>query len=156
MSHTDDQRRMIAHMESMKKLKSGAMSKFLYHGIEHFLLEHGTWYEPHPFDEERYERGIPKSCFRNALMLSVTEGLRYVEGLAVSKKLLSVMFPVHHAWNLDEQGRVIDSTWPDAGALYYGVEFSIRHAEKSLSSAGTVLDDYQHGHPLFRKPWRGR
>jgi hypothetical protein len=38
----------------------------------------------------------------------------------------NTLFPVHHAWCVDELNRVIDSTWTD-GAAYLGV-----HLHKSF------------------------
>jgi hypothetical protein len=44
---------------------------------------------------------------------------RYVEGYAHHR--LGVI--LEHAWAVDEQGRVIETTWPDAGTTYFGVAF---------------------------------
>jgi hypothetical protein len=151
---TEDQQQLLAFMEKMKTLKTPCMAanEFLYKGIEHFLLEHGRWYTPEPWTG-KYMLGAPKQCFGNALILGATASIRYVEGLATIPEL---PFPVHHAWNLDQRGVLVDNTWCNTGVLYLGVEFSLGRADDAIwNGDSNVLDDYQRGHPIFRQPWTG-
>lgn len=69
-----------------------------------------------------YPKGMRKRlrgrwCFDNASRTSATYGLQYAEGFALSQ--MGVW--IHHAWNLDEHGSVLDRTWEERGTRYYGV-----------------------------------
>jgi hypothetical protein len=152
---TESQQELIAYMENMKALKltmNGFAQQFHYVGMEHFLLEHGRWYDAPAWGGE-YPQGAPKQCFGNAMILGVMSNLRYVEGLALPGV---VPFPIHHAWNLDEQGALVDNTWLNTGGVYFGVEFSLGRADDAIwNGDSSVLDDYMRGHPLYREPWLG-
>jgi len=152
---TGMQERMIAHMQGMKALRETMKisDQFVYKGIEHFLLEHGRWYEVTPW-RGKYKQGAPKNCFANAMLLGAQKGLRYVEGLAFAD--IKIELPIHHGWNIDEHDNVIDNTWLNTGLVYFGVEFSVGRADDAIwNGDSTVLDDYRRRHPLFREPWRG-
>jgi len=152
---TQMQRNLIAHMEAFKSLKAkmNVADQFVYKGMEHFLLEHGVWYEVQPW-QNKYRQGAPKNCFANAMLLGAEKGLRYVEGLAIAD--ISIELPIHHGWNIDKHGNVIDNTWLNSGLVYFGVEFSIGRADDALwNGDSTVLDDYRRRHPLYRQPWLG-
>jgi hypothetical protein len=150
---TELQQELIRYLEMMKamRLQMGGGDDYTYKGMEHFLLEHGQWYEPRPWTGE-YRQGAPKLCFANAMMLGDSDNLRYVEGVAVS----TVAFPIYHAWNLDAAGELVDSTWLNRGVLYFGVEFSVGRADDAIwNGNASVLDDFNRRHPLFREPWPG-
>jgi hypothetical protein len=151
---TEVQQQVIDYLEQWKAMKStmSIASEFHYKGMEHFLLDNGQWYEPQPW-AHTVPTGAPKQCFGNAMILGAWKGLRYVEGIAVAER---VPFPVHHAWNLDAEGRLIDNTWLNLGAAYFGVEFSLGRADDAIwNGDSSVLDDYLRGHPLYRTPWTG-
>lgn len=62
------------------------------------------------------ELGTPKECFKNAAELTRKDkSLAYVEGYAYKSGM-----PVHHAWNVNHEGKVIDNTW-QCGRLYIGL-----------------------------------
>jgi hypothetical protein len=123
-----------------------------YAGIGDFLLQHGVWYNPSPYADAVYPQGAPKMCFGNSIILAATRGLRYVEGYASAPVGLSV----HHAWNMDANGLLVDSTWMNTGLAYFGVEFSVERADDATwNGDGCVLNDHLRKHPLFRKPWKG-
>lgn len=63
--------------------------------------------------------GPKRQCYQNAGTLAIENvGLTYVEGYAQPPGLP----PVHHAWCLDTQGRVIDNTFTDPeDSQYFGV-----------------------------------
>ena len=66
-----------------------------------------------------YLPGLPNNCFSNTLHLCIADpSLTYVEGYA------GAIIPIHHAWALDAEGRVIDTTWDDPeGRSYLGIPF---------------------------------
>jgi hypothetical protein len=73
-----------------------------------------------------------KDCYSNASHRIDTHGLVYGEGFAVS----SSGFIVHHAWNLDADGVVVER-W-EVGHAYFGVRRnSVSHARKWWSATGS-------------------
>ncbi|CAB4122544.1 hypothetical protein UFOVP28_12 [uncultured Caudovirales phage] len=95
--------------------------------LNHFRLE--NWVLYHSKGEKAgqalpsmYERGTPKECFKNAGQHALwNNSLTYCEGFAISKRL---GIPIHHAWLVDGDGGVIDTTWSDPEeCTYLGVEF---------------------------------
>lgn len=117
-----------------------------------FLLKHGQTYEVQPVPAGiRY--GAPRCCFGNSIMACVKYGWRYVEGFAVPP---SGILPVHHGWNLDENGTAFDITWREPGIAYIGVEFSLGRADNaSWNGDATVLDDWKRTWPLLKDEWHG-
>lgn len=93
--------------------------------LERFVLRNGKPYKPQPYTKKR---GRAKECFSNStnLMLDsirgkrgVPKSLSYVEGFAYRPGL----FPMLHAWNSNQVGFAIDSTWErPEGCEYFGVE----------------------------------
>jgi len=63
-------------------------------------------------------RGPISWCFNNAAYMTQKHNLTYVEGFALEG---GFVWPMHHAWNIDKHGRVIDITWGSRGVDYYGV-----------------------------------
>lgn len=72
-----------------------------------------------------YAWGEMKQCYMNAGQLAIDyRSLTYYEGYAVGKASI----PIHHAWVVDEDGEVIDTTWREDGEdarewTYLGVGF---------------------------------
>ena len=65
--------------------------------------------------------GEPHQCFQNALDLAAAHPeLTYCEGRAFG----SIPVPVEHAWCVTQDGSVIDTTWPDGPAEYFGAAFT--------------------------------
>lgn len=83
---------------------------------ESLVLKAGTLYT-----EGRLEiYGKAKECFANAYTAAVENpGWTYVEGYANS------IIPVAHAWCVDENGIVVETTWPEVGTEYYGVPLDL-------------------------------
>lgn len=143
---------LIDYLEMIRnlKLKEGPLPDSIkYAGMEDFLLRHGKWYEPKPWQGRK---GAPKCCFANSLLHSVQRPiLRYVEGIAMNV----IGFPTHHGWNTDGT-HALDSTWRPDGLAYFGVEFAPGHAWECLWEAdGSVLADWHRDFPIFREPWKG-
>lgn len=154
---TDAKYNLMHYLRTMREMRRQMKMppEFHYCGMEDFLLQHGQWYDVRPWDG-RYKQGVPKMCFGNAVLLGVSDSLRYVEGVAMYALNNRQFFPVHHGWNLDQQGYVIDATWCNTGECYFGVEFSVGRADDATwNGDNCVLDDYGRGHPLFRQPWAG-
>jgi hypothetical protein len=58
-----------------------------------------------------FARRKQQACFGNSQQLVLERsGLRYAEGQAWQDGML---WPVHHAWVINEAGLVIDTTWTD-------------------------------------------
>jgi hypothetical protein len=70
-------------------------------------------------DQHDYPRGPAKQCYRNAAQLALDfPALTYVEGVAQGGSIL-----IPHAWCIDEDGRVVEATWPAAGHAYWGAAY---------------------------------
>jgi hypothetical protein len=79
--------------------------------------------------------GQMKQCYMNAGRLATERPqFIYCEGYARRK---GVPLAVHHAWCLDEEGYVLDLTWPyDEENEYLGVALHDRFLLESLSANG--------------------
>jgi hypothetical protein len=153
---TDSQFAIVEWLTRLRDVTRGnGMPKgYHYAGIGDFLLQHGIWHEPAPLPA-RVRRGAPKACYGNALVLAIQHGYRYVEGYA-SADISQMPFPVHHAWNLDPEGNLIDNTWRNTGLAYLGVEFSKGRAENAIwFDNSNVLDNVASRFKIFREPWVG-
>lgn len=145
---------MEAALKRMRAVKAGmsCWRDYAYLGIEDFLLHHGRWYKPRPLPKNEIPT-LPKHCFAAALVFAATKGYKYIEGVALPH---GIGLPLHHGWNLDAQGRLIDSTWEHCGDAYLGVEFSVGrayHAQMDCDAA--VLDNPTDRFDLYRHRWRG-
>jgi hypothetical protein len=150
--NSDAQKAITDWLTLLGRVTRGQMPEgYTYAGIGEFLLLHGTWYEPRPLPK-RMRRGIPRGCFSNALKLARTGKYRFVEGYAVADGC--AFLPIHHAWNLDGVGNLIDNTWQETGLAYLGVEFPLEVAEKAIRYQGnTVLDNPKTRHEIYREPY---
>jgi hypothetical protein len=121
-----------------------------YVNKEELLLRHGRFFQPQP-RPKKYRRGRFKECFANSFRLARKQGLRYVEGVAVPP---DVGTPVHHAWCIDANDRVIDVTWSEPGRVYFGVVIDHARVGRSWSAENqSVLDDWPHQWPILREPY---
>ena len=155
---------------------------FHYHGPEDYVLDHGDPFTSQALTPEELalvmaatdNAGIRfqlRWCFYNAqkLVLSdTTYTLQYCEGLAIGMSGL----PVLHGW-ATLNGKVIDLTWRQhttkrQGRLrdrvfgeippywaYTGVQFNADSIEARWAlygSACSILDDFEHGFPIFQEP----
>jgi hypothetical protein len=129
--------------------KHRASDGYYYSGISDFVLQHGVWYSPIPFPAG-IRKGRSRYCFLNAALKAIEErqSFKYVEGYALYPK----MAPVHHAWNLDGDGKLFDRTWKNGGTAYLGVVFSTTRA--------TTADRWCYGvfnnpDSILKEPWTG-
>jgi hypothetical protein len=149
MSAQNDLFKMLEQMRDNVKLHPTLVYRYGWD----FILQHGKFNEkiiPYP---RHLFCGAQKKCFGNSMILSVLTGFKYIEGYA----LASVMpFPIHHAWNEDPEGNLIDSTWRNTGLAYCGVEFSVGRADEATwEGDASILNDYRRKYPLFQKRWTG-
>lgn len=107
------------------------------------LLEHGRFFKAAALPTQ-YEQGVAKQCFGNAGRLVAIQHapITYVEGLALKPGL----FPMEHAWCVDDEGRVIDPTWdaPDA-CIYFGIPIKESYLSAFIQNSGRwgLFDDRQ-------------
>lgn len=91
-----------------------------YRSFEELVLECGRVMEPKPLPKT-IKRGQPRLCYANSKQLALkNRNLTYVEGYAMAQ---GVSIPLQHAWLLDTDGYVIDSTWEPSGCCYLGIAF---------------------------------
>jgi hypothetical protein len=129
--------------------------QYLYRGAPGFVLAHGVWHKPVPFPKW-IPKGLPRSCFGNSITGAVMRGWKYIEGYALADCGEGMLFPTQHAWNLDGDGRLVDTTWLNRGVAYLGVEFSLARAFDAMYEGdGSVLDDWHREYEIFKHPWQG-
>lgn len=161
MTRLDDLRDALDALRDPWRRRGMRSRGLVYDGPADFVLRHGESFESIALPDE-YEYGLPKLCFGNAIALALLRGLGYVEGYAMGPFGL----PIHHAWNVDEEGRLIDVTWsaihdeegrrPIPDSAYLGVRFSLGRADEATwHGDATVLDDYRRDWPILREPWTG-
>jgi len=83
---------------------------------ETWILDYGREFEFRP-RPAAVEEGPPKNCFQNAMRLA--DEFNYVEGFVT---LPTIPLLIHHAWNVDDDGYVVDATLNDPQNSYFGVE----------------------------------
>jgi len=135
-----------SYLEAMVKIRARCGNKnnseLVYTCPEAFVLKHGIKYE---LLLGKCERGQMKECYSNATKLAISDSnLTYVEGFA------SGIIPVMHAWCINEEGQVLDPTWPD-GTEYFGVPFQTDYLCKTIDEREYygLLDNYQMNYPLL-------
>lgn len=131
------EQQLRAHLSGVSKLmklnKLVRPSAWKYDSLIDLVLQHGrAWHLP----EEKFplpkgeRRGPLGECFRNAFRLAQNCDLRYAEGWA------GRYIPVHHAWCVDADDRVIETTWrwnPSYPAVaYFGVVINISYMYRLL------------------------
>jgi len=84
------------------------------------VLTYGRIFEAAPAGLQP-ERGEPNQCYRNAFRASRVEGPVYCEGWAMPNLECLTSLPVLHAWLLDAEGRVLETTWERVGLVYIGL-----------------------------------
>ena len=123
--------------------------RFHYKGIPDFLLREGQFFEPRPLPAGiKYME--PKHCIKNTYWTALRERFVYVEGYAM---LDCSDTPIFHAWNVDRDGFVVDTTWNPHGRVYFGVIFPLAMIRRKRRTQYSVIDDWEHGYPILCKPW---
>ena len=143
---TSREKEIKEYLETVRKVQSEMNSKnteYPFISIEDFVLKNGQLFRTDP--SIKVKRGQMKDCFMNAQRLAEGKGYRYVEGYAAG------IIPMLHGWVVDENGTVIDPTWKDHDAVYFGVVIPIEYVWKAnvLRKAYGVLDAWDIGFPLL-------
>jgi hypothetical protein len=142
---TDRQISLRIYLEEARDFAGQLPTQYGYRNIYDFVLCEGRFFEPKPRPDSITLRHIGE-CFRNAFLTMMKTGLQYVEGYAVTGS----KNPVLHAWNVDAEDSVIDSTWEPVGSIYFGIVFPPSIVERAQTS---VLDDFESGWPVLRESW---
>lgn len=127
-----------------------------YDSYEEFVLREGQAFTPPPKNKPRpkgLRKGRDTYCFMNALhavMDHEHEGWQYVEGYATG------FMPTHHAWAIDGDGNVVETTWKNAGTSYVGVVFPREVYGEVIRATGTYgvfepeMLDQPYSHEAYR------
>lgn len=119
---------IIKYLKTIIKLRQGPNDQeklpmgWKYNGFEGFLLKYGKEFKEQKLPKD-IKRGPLKQCFKNASELALFHQkyeLTYCEGIAFGAGLI----PVHHAWCIDKNQKVVDPTWTyKEQKIYFGVPF---------------------------------
>lgn len=116
-----------------------------YFCIMDFILQHGREWKPGTVCWAKGRR----DCFRHASKAALrNRDYTYVEGYA------SLTVPVHHAWLVDRNGTVIETTWPRPGSSYYGIPFRADWLRKMRreSDYASVIEQWDIDFKTMRAP----
>lgn len=143
MTHDEELRAYLRNVAHFEHLRAG----WVYKGVHDFLLREGRVWSP---EECVLRRGLAKHCFDNAYKLARRRGLQYVEGYATA------IIPVHHAWVIDHEGRIIEKTWPEPGLAYFGVVLPLEFVLRArLAGCASVLANHHDEFQIYRQPFGG-
>lgn len=118
-----------------------------YYGLWDFVLRHGREFGTE--NPREIKRGEERMCYRNAAQLALShKGYTYCEGYAAG------VIPVMHAWVIDMDGRIGETTWPEIGTAYFGITFKTEYLRKELltSKRYGLIDRWWDDWPLLREP----
>ena len=113
-------RELVSTLESYVELikKNYRSHNREFSSIEEFVLKKGQVFKP-----DKCISGKPKCCFRNASLFAASDrDLIYVEGY-----ILVCGFPILHAWVLDKNNKVIETTLEESASEYFGVKFNLEY-----------------------------
>jgi hypothetical protein len=151
VSESELQHGLLSDLAKVRDFMRGSIKnrgEFYYEGMQDFILREGQFFEPRPLPAGIDYMEI-KRCYQNAFQTALEERFVYVEGYA-----LSAFHGLHlHAWNLDPDGFVVDRTWNPHGRVYFGVIFPLEFVPRKSGKQYPVIDDWEHGFPILRKPW---
>jgi hypothetical protein len=110
--------------------------KTKYRSFEELVWKEGENFEGSASPAD-IEQGPAKMCFHNTFRLVFRRlDLEYVEGFAVSGWAGGII-AVHHAWAVDESGKVVDPTWDEPElAVYRGIRFPREYVAKVALKSG--------------------
>ena len=132
---------------------------FAYTSPADFLQRHAKLYTGNWTDQ--WKKGPRQDAFLSAMAMTISHGLRYIEGVALIempfRKGRFVCAP--HAWNADGGEALVDVSTSNEGLAYLGVEFSVERVYEAGRTSRwglwSVIDDAEHDQPLLRRPWQG-
>jgi len=127
-----------------------ADSEFPYASQADFILKHGRAFEWRAVPPA-VRMGTARQCFRNSVRLAIGKPrlYTYVERYAINTWV--VRHPVAHAWRVDLEGFVVDTTW-DEGMDYFGVSFRMEYVRRIADARRDygLIDNEEMGFPLLR------
>lgn len=129
-------RQIVAGFDTLGHRGSVALQRTILEAGNPYI---GSW------QGHRYTARPERRCYQNAARLMKTSrlGLRYCEGYAVRPDLA---IPIHHAWCLDRDNRVIDVTWRNAAEAHYlGVAFTRPEYARTAPTGSWSLFDTGRG-----------
>lgn len=129
--------------------RNSGSASWQYKSIEALVLAHGRFVDLSLTTLLSYRRGQPRECFKNAYRLADSLTIAYVEGFALTAGL---PFPVAHAWCVDDDGALLEPTWPSPGVAYLGIPFSLPFTSKTIAQRNRygVLDAPDLRWPLLQ------
>jgi hypothetical protein len=136
--------------------RGGHGKRLAYASFEEFVLTHGQVFEPPLRPRPKGVRnGTDKMCFRNAGHVALDhdrDGWQYVEGYGIG------IIPAHHAWVLDADGNVVETTWKESGSAYFGVVFPDDLWKLTINLTGVwgVLGEFLLAEPYTEAGYRER
>lgn len=133
----DPQRCLRTYLEGARDFAGKLPLQYHYRNIYDFVLREGRFFEPGPRPEQITLRHIGE-CFRNAFLTTMVEGYAVIGGKN----------PVLHAWNVDAEGCVVDSTWEPVGSAYFGIILPPSIVRRANAS---VLDDWESSWSVLRE-----
>ncbi len=145
-SMTDIQITVRSKLEAFRNFSGSLPSQYYYRCPSDFVLREGRFFDSRPLPN-KIKRGPARECFRNAFLTAIARKLPYVEGYSFN----SAGFPLLHAWNLDAEGCVVDTTWVPVGQAYFGVVLPLPLIHSLQGNS--VIDDWTNGWPLLKRPW---
>jgi hypothetical protein len=102
------------------------------------VLELGRAFAPQP-KPRGIRWGKKKRCYDNAFdLLGQHPTLVYCEGFVLAGPAL---FPVEHAWCVDEAGNVVDNTLREVGIGYFSIPFDSKWVVRKVGSGADSLVD---------------
>jgi len=120
--------------------------------MEEFVLKEGQMFNNILTElPDDISRGTPKMCFQNCMHVIAwpndVSNYFYCEGYALGSVL-----PMLHAWLVTPEGKVVDPTWPEPGAEYFGVVFKGSWARRQTLKQESygLLDAWTSGWPLLK------
>lgn len=125
-----------------------------YCSVEDFVLRNGkAW----PVSQRPVclKIGPLGECFRT----SASYALRWPDLYIYCEGFACGSLPVMHAWLLDDQGRVIETTWRDRGVDYFGIALRPEYLEERLCEQKSygLIDQPTERWPMLRarpEAWR--
>lgn len=143
------QNALRSQLEKVRHFAERLPDKYHYCGPYDFVLREGQFFLSRPLPKE-FELGAITECFLNAFQTAVANEVPYVEGYAFSSD--NAFIPHLHAWNVDAEGFVVDTTWGPVGAAYLGVIFPLSLVYCTRGSS--VIDNCVNHWPLLRESWQ--
>ena len=130
-------------LETLRNASGKLTGGYYYTGPADFILREGRFFDPKSLPT-RIISGEVRRCFLNARRVTRVHGFSYVEGYALHANDIAIL----HAWNVDADGCVVDTTWIPSGKAYIGVAFP---ASVVTKWKGSLIDNWENGWPLLQK-----